>query len=122
MTNEEKSIIIKLRNQGLSYGEISKRTNVSLGTVKSVVSRNKDDLSICLYCGKPLIQEEHKKKRKFCSCECKSKWWNENRVTKSSKSKIEITCPCCNKMFYDYPNRHRVYCSNACYKVVRYGK
>lgn len=122
MTTEEKNKIINLRNQGYSYNEISKTMNISLGTVKSIISRNKDELSLCLYCGKPLLQEEHKKKRKFCSVECKTKWWNENRLLKSSKSKHEIICPCCNKTFFDYPNRHRVYCSNGCYKKVRYGK
>lgn len=120
MVNE----ILKLKKSGLSYADISKRLNVPIGTVKSIVSRNKGRtiVNICKCCGKELIDAPHHKTKKFCSNECKSKWWNKNRQNHKSKSKKECICNCCGTTFYDYEWRNRVYCSVECYKKVRYGE
>ena len=120
MVNE----ILRLKNSGLSYADISKKLNVPIGTIKSVISRNKGKSikNTCKWCGKDLVDTPHRKTKTFCSEECKSKWWNKNRQNYKSKSKVEITCACCGKTFYDYSWRKRVYCSDLCYKKVRYGK
>lgn len=120
MVNE----ILRLKNRGLSYTGISKMLNVPIGTVKSVISRNKGKtiINTCKWCDKELVDTPHHKARTFCSDKCKSKWWNKNRQNYKSKSKVEFTCACCGKKFYDYSWRKRVYCSDLCYKKVRYGK
>lgn len=121
MTENDKNQIIKLRNDGLGHKKIASILNINANSVKSFLRRNIDNGTRCLSCGKQLETSKYKP-RKFCSKDCKEKWWNKNRILRSSKSKISITCPCCNKTFYDYPKHNRVYCSNTCYKKVRYGK
>ena len=120
MVNE----IRKLKNSGLSYKEISSKLNLSIGTVKSIISRNKGKapVSTCKCCGKELVNTPHKKAKLFCSEACKNKWWNKNRQSRNSKGKVVVTCVCCGKAFYDYAWRCRKYCSGECYKKVRYGR
>ena len=40
MTKEVKNKILRLRKLGKSYTEISEETGVSVGSVKSIISRN----------------------------------------------------------------------------------
>ncbi len=118
--------ILRLKNNGLSYADISKQLGVPIGTIKSIVSRNKGKVTstanTCKYCGKELVNTPHHKARVFCSDECKKKWWNKNRISKSSKTRVVHTCLCCGTVFYDYSWKNRKYCSAECYKKVRYGK
>lgn len=116
--------ILRLKNTGLSYKEISNKLNLSIGTVKSIISRNKgkEPVNTCKYCGNEIANTPHKKAKMFCSKTCKNKWWNKNRQSRNSKTKVEVTCVCCGKKFYDYAWRGRRYCCSECYKKVRYGR
>ena len=74
MTNEQKAMIRKLRQQNNSYVSIAGVLGVSVSAVKGYCQRNglsgkrataestPDGLSACLGCGKPI--------RKYCSHEC----------------------------------------------------
>ena len=88
MTNEQKAMIRKLRQQNNSYVSIAGVLGVSVSAVKGYCQRNglsgkranaessPDDLSVCLGCGKPIAQRDGIKRIKFCSPGCRQAWWN----------------------------------------------
>ena len=88
MTNEQKAMIRKLRQQNNSYVSIAGVLGVSVSAVKGYCQRNglsgkranadssPDGLSACLGCGKPITQRDGIKRIKFCSPGCRRAWWN----------------------------------------------
>ncbi len=130
MTNEQKEKIIRLRRQGLGYADIGRELHISKDTVKSFCRRNGltvadskpvDDKNICRECGKPLVQQEKKKCRKFCCKSCREKWWAEHADRINRKAVYTFTCAGCGQVFTAYGNRNRKYCSHGCYIIDRGG-
>ena len=88
MTNEQKAVIRRLRQQNSSYVSIANTLDVSVSAVKGYCQRNgltglraaaestPDDPSVCLGCGKPITQREGIKRVKFCCPSCRQAWWN----------------------------------------------
>ena len=74
MTDVQKADIIRLRSEGQSFGKIAAVLELSVNTVKSFCSRNKDS-RLCYCCGTPIIQPPHTRQKKFCSNRCRMKWW-----------------------------------------------
>ena len=144
MTKKEKTDILRLREDGYTMPQIAAELCISLNTVKSFLYRKsqpaaEDGLAAepttplpmpplpsdrvvrpCLYCGTDVRQLPHHKTKKFCSDECRIKWWNENRGQSQGGSISEKTCPSCGETFRAYGNRK--YCSHACYISARFGK
>ncbi len=63
MKLEDKKYIYDLKEKGLSYSKISKKTGISENTIKSFFrrenlknAREKEEGKNCKYCGKDLIQ------------------------------------------------------------------
>ena len=79
------------------------------------------DGDFCRNCGKPLTHTPGKKKRKFCSTECRLAWWNANPEKMNRKAMYSYTCPVCGSEFSAYGNAHRIYCSRECSRFARYG-
>ncbi|WP_314626927.1 RNA polymerase subunit sigma-70, partial [uncultured Selenomonas sp.] len=83
MTEQEKSKIRSLRTEGYGYKKIALAVGISVNTVKSFCRNNEltgnSSSAVCLACGKPLVQMPKRKQRKFCSAQCREKWWNKNR-------------------------------------------
>lgn len=132
MDGLQKEQIRRLRLDGLSYGEISKRVDVSRDAVISFCRRNglqeimKNTEVIpstdgCRECGKHLVQTEGTKRRVFCSKECRVKWWKEHPEQLNRKAVYQFTCPHCGKPFSAYGNSKRKYCSHSCYIADRFG-
>ena len=129
MTNEQKMLIASLREEGLGYKRIADRVGISVNTVKSFCKRNdgkpaampKSDTSVCRNCGKKIMQTQGKKRRKFCSDECRRKWWNSHLDLVDRRAVYEYTCPGCGKKFSVYGDANRKYCSHECYVAHRYG-
>lgn len=128
MTNEQKALIRKLRQQNNSYVSIANTLGVSVGSVKGYCQRNgltgnrsaasegaSDDPSVCLGCGKPISQRDGIKRIKFCSPGCRQAWWNAHPERVNRKAVYEFTCARCGKPFTAYGNAHRKYCSHECY-------
>lgn len=77
--------IIELFNNGKKMIDISRELNIPYNTVKSIVRRRngsekKEDVvtksaNVCLCCGKEIALVEGKKKRIFCSSNCRVKYW-----------------------------------------------
>lgn len=131
MTDNQKQLIREMRGSGLGYKKIARELDLPLGTVQSFCRRENitavepiiHDKNHCCYCGKTLIQMEKVKKRKFCSDECRVRWWTEHPCSKSSDSKSfhVAVCENCGKTFSVYGNAPRKYCSHECYVDARFG-
>ena len=70
MNKEQKASIIKMRSDGMTFSEIANQLQLSINTVKSFYRRNaktETPLEACMNCGKPIVQTEHKRQKKFCS-------------------------------------------------------
>ena len=130
MTNEQKEKIIRFRRQGHGYADIGRELGISKDRVKSFCRRNGlmvsdsqpvDDKDRCRECGKPLVQQEKKKRLVFCSKSCREKWWTEHADRINRKAIYEFTCVGCGKAFTAYGNSKRKYCSHGCYVAHRFG-
>lgn len=131
MTNEQKERITTLRHDGLGYKKIAIALEISVDTIKSfcrkeglggilAVPGRIPDNEHCRECGKPLIQMAGMKKRKFCSTECRIKWWASHPEAVKRKAVYRFTCPACGKKFSVYGNAARKYCSHECYVAARF--
>lgn len=130
MTGEQKEKIIRFRSMGYGYADIGRELGISKDTVKSFCRRNGlmvsgsktvDDTDRCRECGKPIVQQEKKKKRIFCCKACREKWWKEHADSIGRKAVYKFTCAGCGKEFTAYGNRNRKYCSHSCYIADRFG-
>jgi hypothetical protein len=131
VTESEKSIITKMRESGAAYAGIARYLNLSPNTVKSFCQRKDikpqaelrpvSELRICAQCGQPIAQPENRKQKRFCSDECRSRWWNRHRQELSRKTAIIMTCAHCGNRFEGYTQEQRKYCCHACYIKARFG-
>jgi len=121
MTDNQKSLIDKMRIDGCSYVNIAKIIGVSENTVKSYCRRQKmtgckEETACCAECGKP-IDKSKRGNRRFCSDACRTKWWNEH-------PKVEMlykaNCACCGQEILMRRQSERKYCSHRCYITARY--
>jgi endogenous inhibitor of DNA gyrase (YacG/DUF329 family) len=138
MTSEEKEKIRELRLKGMGYKGIAALLGLSRDNVRGFCKRNSLDGDscvvslnveekikrnvLCAYCVKPIKQKYQGRTRRFCSEECRRKWWNENqdkRIRKETAT-YKYTCPHCGKEFSCYGNKKRKYCSHGCYIKSRF--
>jgi endogenous inhibitor of DNA gyrase (YacG/DUF329 family) len=131
MTDNQKQSLREMRGSGLGYKKIAQALCLPIGTVQSFCRRECVpvmgtaiyDEDHCRQCGKPLVQKDGVKKRKFCSDACRIKWWTEHPCSKNgnTKSSREIVCGYCGKTFTAYGSAPRKYCSHECYAAARFG-
>ena len=122
MNKEQKASIIKMRSDGMTFSEIANQLQLSINTVKSFYRRNaktKSQFETCMHCGKPIVQTEHKRQKKFCSDKCRTSWWNAHQEQINKKAFYTLVCQYCGKEFESYGNKNRKYCSRACYQQSR---
>lgn len=132
MTNEQKRKIIELRHKGVSHQVIGNILGISRNTVKTFCRRNsitcgnsdegcqKDIEGICPECGKTAVQSPGRKPKRFCSPECRQKWWNAHPERVGQKAVYKYICPGCGQSFTAYGNSHRKYCFHECYVAARF--
>ena len=112
-----KSITI-LQQRGLGYKRISGITLLPVNTVKAYVSCHPvERADVCLQCGASLSQSKHRREKKFCSGECKTRWWNAHPHMMKRTAAHSFVCPVCGREFQDYGKRK--YCSVKCYAEAR---
>ena len=133
MNDTQKLQIQKLRVEGLGYGKIAEKLDISINTIKTYCKRHgfggvaveqtavKGDEHFCLSCGVPVVQIAGRKEKRFCSDKCRNKWWNSNLDKVNRKANYEYICLCCKKPFTVYGNKNRKYCSHECYIEDRFG-
>ena len=87
MTDEQRQKITNLRAAGNGYKKISKLLGLSENTVKSFCQRRNlgrvvvnfnTEVAVCKCCGKPVPQNLGRQQKKFCSDQCRMKWWNSH--------------------------------------------
>ena len=131
MTDKQKITIKDLRNKGVSYAQIAEQTGISRNTIKSFCRRSnieiieqiktKDTSKLsCKQCGEALHPIAGRKKPKFCSVECRRKWWNSHPEEVNRKAIYTFVCAKCGNTFTAYGNQGRKYCSHSCYINARF--
>ena len=110
-----KAKAVALRNKGYKYKEIATHLGVNINSVKSHIHRLQNDSPRCIQC-KKILPPSTTKKRKFCSNECRTKWWNVHRDL--HKKTITKICLFCGNEFNSY-EPSRKYCSAECYNLSR---
>lgn len=138
MTEYQKSKIHELRFKGVGYKAIGNILGIHRDAVRYycrrngldgdgiTVSRNykikKDKGVICLYCGSVLKHTSLGRRRKFCTEECRRKWWKENadKGTRNETAIYKAVCAYCGTEFESYGNKNRKYCCHECYIKDRF--
>lgn len=123
ITDKLKEKIEDLRYGGCGYTKIAKKLNLSTNTIKSYCQRNglgENGINRCLNCGVIVKQNPKRKKKKFCSDQCRLAWWNKNSDLINKKANYKIVCKHCGKEFESYGNACRQYCSHDCYIKDRF--
>ena len=77
--------------------------------------------NVCKFCGIPIAQREHAKRKLFCSTKCRQTWWNAHLDQVDKKAVYAFTCQTCGKPFEAYGDKERKYCSRDCYIKGRFG-
>ena len=122
MTNEQKSKIIELHRNGMSYGQIANELAISRNTVASFCKRYDvgetltKQVSFCKCCGSEIEHQPKKKNKTFCSDSCRMKWWNSHKDLVHKKAYYTLKCKYCGKEFTSYGNKDRKFCSVECYR------
>ena len=130
MTKEQKALVVKLRDQGMTFAAIAEKLDISVNSIKSfyrrngnasnaTITSNNENQLCCKECGKPIAQPFGTREKKFCSDKCRMLWWNTHRSEVKLKSAGHCKCSCCGKVFQAYA--HRKFCSRDCYFKMRFG-
>lgn len=128
MSVDQRKRAQRMREAGRSYAEIAHAMKVPIGTVKSWLHRGqagkkeKCTPEECLWCGRRFPAAEGRKIKKFCSDQCRYKWWNAHREKLKCKSAVRSVCRVCGRTYMSYPSQGKIYCSRSCYFEDRYGK
>lgn len=128
MTNGEKMQIAQLRGQEMGYTQIARVLGMSVNTVKSYCQRNRvqrtndidganENCDVCRQCGTALVHTPGRKKKLFCSDDCRLQWWHAHRD--KSRNASECRCKFCGKAFRT--DRVQKYCGYGCYIAMRFG-
>jgi endogenous inhibitor of DNA gyrase (YacG/DUF329 family) len=129
MNRIQKEKITQMRGEGASYSSISNKLNLSENTVKSYCRRNNlggNAVHIvtiasghCQQCGNQLSPSSQQKTKRFCSDQCRMKWWRIHPDIINKKAIYPMICSCCGIFFESYGNKNRKYCSRKCYGLSR---
>ncbi|PRR84542.1 RNA polymerase subunit sigma-70 [Clostridium vincentii] len=138
MTLDEKEKIRELRLKGTGYKGIASLLGLTRDSVRGFCKRNGLDGDSCVValnveekikrnlfcacCEKPIKQKVQGRTRRFCSGDCRRKWWREhpNERKKNDDAIYKYTCPYCGEEFSSYGNKKRKYCSHNCYIKDRF--
>ena len=119
MTDEQKSIVVDYRKQGLTYTEIAQATGLKYSAIQYYLRVNAPPITpppiACKHCGKVIYRTQFGN-RCFCSLECRYNW------KRSHLREHHYICQCCGKTFTVNQKSSQKYCSHRCYITARYGK
>lgn len=130
MTDNQRERIKDMRVKGIGYSTIANELGLTKDSVKAycrthnlggmVAQVKVADLYTegCLCCGKIIVQDPARKKKKFCSDKCRMLWWNSHPELVTRKKMTHLKCPICGEGF-DSKNPLQKYCSRKCYGIAR---
>ena len=120
MTNEQKSRISRLRDQGLTFAQVADLMDMPRATVSSFCRRHLNpSIGVCKQCGRKVELREKTKRKQFCSDRCRMAWWNAHPEVVNRKAYYDLICAGCGQSFQSYGNRNRKYCGRACFGADR---
>lgn len=121
MTDEQKARILQLHAMGMGYTAIGREMGIKRDTIKSFISRNKNALPTtrCDFCGRKIVQIPKQKPKRFCSDQCRMRWWSSHQEEINRKAYHTFTCNYCGKEFTVYGKKDAKYCSVECYGKAR---
>lgn len=134
MKREDFKHVQSLREAGYSYSKIASVLGVPKNSVKSYCNRfdirlgsgeqvtSVDGAVCCRQCGSVIESRRQSGTKRFCSSECRMRWWNAHRDHAMSKVMRITVCANCGKVFRSYIGEHRKYCCHSCYIAHRFGK
>lgn len=134
MKREDFKRVQTLRESGYSYSKIATALGVPKNSIKSYCNRfgiqlgseaqsaAADGAKHCKQCGGVIERRHSSVVKRFCSKECRMRWWNVHRNHAKSKVTKMVLCANCNKALHCYTGEHRKYCCHACYIAHRFGK
>lgn len=132
MKREDYKQVQSLRESGYSYARIATVLGVPKNSVKSYCNRfgirlgsgdqsiDADDITRCKQCGLAIERGHRSATKRFCSSECRMRWWNAHRDHAASKVARITVCANCKKAFRSYAGEHRKYCCHECYIAHRF--
>lgn len=126
MTKAEMRRIHALQLQGLAYRRIAAELGLSVNTVKSYCQRHpvgtvlekrakSSPDNVCKHCGSELSMTPGKRRRLFCSDDCRMAWWKKNRRQMQRKTYHTKLCQCCGREFSVYGKPSQKFCSRHCF-------
>lgn len=138
MTEVERRQIHDFRLKGAGYKAIAAALGVSRDSVRGYCKRSgcggeskamslkvaevEQTSLLCPCCGRGVTKNSRGRIRRFCSDECRRKWWSDHMEARSKKETAiySYTCPRCGKAFSAYGDKTRKYCSHDCYIKARF--
>ena len=86
-----------MRLEGHSPSVIAATLGLSAGTVRAHIHRYPEipNTKLCKNCGKPVLQAEKRREKKFCSDSCRMLWWNTHQDSVNRKAYYNLTCEYC---------------------------
>ena len=121
MRLQDKIAINNMRLEGHSPSVIAATLGLPQSTVRSHIHRHPGipNSKSCKQCGKPVLQPQGRREKKFCSDACRMAWWNSHQEVVNKKAFYALVCEYCGKEFESYGNQNRKYCCRACYVASR---
>ena len=121
MTNEQTIMISRLMRDGNGYRKIAAELDLPINSVKSWCRRHpceEERTERCLMCGDEISSKPHKKPRKFCSDECRNKWWSHHPEKRNIKAGYKHVCRFCGREFKN-SRKSADYCGRECFAAAR---
>ena len=124
----------RLRAHGMSQGKVATMTGLTKGIVNNLTKNDIVDTEdkaleirmeageACMFCGAPIDQPLGPgRRRRFCSEECRRKYWQLHRHDNGRRPGIHHiqVCAYCGKTFDVYGNARRKYCCHEHYLLHR---
>ena len=138
MTENQKTQIRTLRQQGLGYQAIGSMLGLTRDSVRSYCKNHglqgipmvmelniKERIKageVCAQCYGQIEKAKTGRPKRFCSEECRRMYWKDHRMegNRSKGATYIMECKYCHKTFESYGNRNRKYCCHQHYVLDRY--
>ena len=119
MTTEEKNKALKLKANGLTEREVSRKMGIAFSTIQNFFT--KADLTdvyfVCFECVKEAVNIKTRgRPKKYCSRKCAIRHKSRNRPLS-----VLHKCKCCGKEYRQIRSKNCIFCSRKCYLDYRYG-
>ena len=104
------------RKKGMSYGQYMAQKKPDIILPKKTNRKMRE----CQRCGKPFpLDSRGAGVKKFCSDECREKFYDEReaKIRKEQMPEIHKTCPICGKDFIAKSGRYK-YCGDFCKRLA----